>query len=121
MSVNNCIFIGRMTRDPDLRATAGGLSVLDFSLAINGIKRDEVDFLNFVAFKQSAEFLAKYGKKGSQVYVEARAKTHKYTNKNGQEVNQVKFAVNNLQLISSSKESTPSESTPDDLGGFDGL
>lgn len=122
MSVNNCIFIGRLTRDPDLRYTQGGLAVCDFSLAINGIKRDDVEFLNFSAFKQPAEYLCKYAKKGQQVYAEARAKTHKFTNKNGQEVVQVKFAVNNLQLIASSnKESTPSESTNDDLGGFDGL
>ena len=69
-SFNKVILIGNMTADPELRQTASGLSVCSFTIAVNRrfSKADQgqqnVDFINIVAWRQQAEFVSRYFKKG---------------------------------------------------------
>lgn len=82
MNSFNCV--GRLTADPELKATQSGISVCSFSLAVNRPKvKDTTDFLNFVAWRQSAEYLCKYARKGNRIAVSGCLTSRKYDDKEG--------------------------------------
>lgn len=76
--MNKVILMGRLTKDPELRTTASGISVTSFSLAVNRRfnakdgEKQQADFFNIVAWQKQAEFVYKYFKKGQQVVVIGR-------------------------------------------------
>ena len=68
--MNNCSFIGRLGKDPEMRYTTSGKAVASFSLAVNRDgKKDESDWINFVAWEKTAEVIAKYCTKGDLIGV----------------------------------------------------
>lgn len=72
--MNKAILIGRLTKEPELKSTQNGLSVCSFSLAVerrfkNANGEREADFINCVAWRQTAEFIAKYFQKGQRIAV----------------------------------------------------
>lgn len=80
--LNRAILMGRLTTDPDLRQTPNGISVVTFSLAVGrNYNKDQTDFINIVAWRQTAEFVSKYFTKGQLVAVEGSIQTRKYTDK----------------------------------------
>ncbi|MGI5959357.1 MAG: single-stranded DNA-binding protein [Massiliimalia sp.] len=82
--LNRAILMGRLTADPDLRQTPNGVSVVTFSLAVSrNYNRDQTDFINIVAWRQTAEFVSKYFKKGQLVAVEGAIQTRSYTDQAG--------------------------------------
>jgi len=82
---NRVVLVGRLTRDPELRATPDGMSVARFGLAVRRSSRDdsETDFFDVVAFRQLAETVANYTTKGTLVLVEGRLQTRTYTDREG--------------------------------------
>lgn len=82
--INKVILVGRLTRDPELRKTQSSTSVCQFSLAVsrrvsrNSPQQQEADFINCVAWNQTAELLCQYMHKGSQIGVEGRIQTRNY-------------------------------------------
>ena len=85
---NKAIIMGRLTADPELRQTPNGHSVTSFSVAVDrpftgkdGTK--EVDFLEVVAWRGTAEFICKWFKKGNPILVDGSIQTRQYTDKNG--------------------------------------
>lgn len=75
---------GRLTAEPELKTTPTGLSVCSFSLAVKRPKvKDATDFINCVAWRQSAEYLCKYGNKGDLVEVTGSLQSRSYEDKNG--------------------------------------
>ena len=89
---NHIMIAGRLTRDPELRYTAGGIAVCNFSIANtrhykkDGEKMEETTFINCVCFKKSAEYVGKAVKKGRPAMVEGRLKSEKWQDKStGQE------------------------------------
>lgn len=83
MNLNKTQQIGRVTKDPELKALPSGSKVCSFSVAnnrvwkdANGAKKEETDFHNVVAFGKTAETIATWVKKGSLIYIEGRLKTH---------------------------------------------
>lgn len=87
-SFNKVILIGNMTADPELRQTNNGLSVCSFSIAVNrrNTKSDNeqsVDFINVVAWRQSAEFIARYFKKGKPILVCGQLQSRTWTDNQG--------------------------------------
>ena len=89
-SFNKVILMGNMTADPELRQTTSGISVCSFSIAVNrrGSKNEQnqpsVDFINIVAWRQQAEFVSRYFKKGSSIVVCGSIQTRNWTDNNGQ-------------------------------------
>ena len=87
-SFNKVILIGNMTADPELKQTAGGISVCSFSIAVNrrftkGEQGQQtVDFINIVAWRQSAEFVSRYFKKGNPILVCGQLQTRTWTDNN---------------------------------------
>ncbi|MBR2930965.1 MAG: single-stranded DNA-binding protein [Clostridia bacterium] len=90
-SFNKVILIGNMTADPELKQTQSGLSVCSFSIAVNrrytkGSEQGQqtVDFINVVCWRQNAEFVSRYFKKGNPILICGQLQTRKWQDNNGQ-------------------------------------
>ena len=87
LTLNKVQLIGRLTKEPELRKTQANVSVCSFTVACNReFKSDngqEADFINCIAWRQSADFLTDYGHKGDQVAIEGRIQTRNYDGPNG--------------------------------------
>lgn len=86
--MNRCEFIGRLTKDPELRKTNTDISVVKFDLAVNRKFKNEkgesiADFFNVVAWRELAENINKYCKKGSKVYIAGELQNRSYDKKDG--------------------------------------
>ena len=86
--LNRIIVMGRMTRDPELRRTNSGTAVASFSLAVDRDFKSqsgekETDFINIVAWRNTAEFVSKYFSKGRMAVVEGRLQLRDWTDKEG--------------------------------------
>ena len=108
--MNKVQLVGRLTRDPELRTTANGVSVCSFTVAVNRRFRNpqgeyEADFINCVAWRQSAELLAKYFSKGRMVGLVGSIQTRNYDNKEGQRVYVTEVSVEEVHFVESKNAS----------------
>lgn len=82
MNINKVILMGRFTADPELKKTGDGVSVIRFTVAVNRPKQKDkeraADFISCVAFRQTAEFISKYFRKGSAIIVFGTIRTGFY-------------------------------------------
>ncbi len=101
MAINKAIFEGRLTADPELRHSDAGRSYCRFSVAVDDSYRDtkKTYFLDVVAGEKTAEFITRYGRKGSRVLVEAKATQKTYTDRAGNNRSSIEFASQNVTLI----------------------
>ena len=87
-SFNKVILIGNMVADPELKQTQGGLSVCSFSIAVNrrfkAEGQQECDFITVVAWRQTAEFVCRYFKKGQPILVCGQLQTRNWTDSKGE-------------------------------------
>ncbi len=86
--LNSIIIMGRLTADPELRSTSSGLSVTSFTVAVDRgyVKAGEekkADFIPVVAWRQTADFVSKYFRKGSMIAVQGSLQSRSYEDKNG--------------------------------------
>lgn len=86
--LNNCIFMGRMTADPELRTTPNGVSVTAFTVAVdrpfqNAGEERKADFFDVVAWRRNAEFICKFFRKGSMIALQGYMTTRTYTDNKG--------------------------------------
>lgn len=105
--INKVILVGRLTKDIELRKTSSNISTCSFTLACNRRFTGQgngptADFINCVAWRQSADFLSQYASKGSIVGVEGRITTRSYEGQNGK-VYVTEVTCDNVQLIGGSK------------------
>lgn len=104
---------GRMVRDPELRHTQSGKSVCSFTLAVdrdfknNGEK--EVDFLDCVAWGNTADFVSRYAEKGRMLMVTGRIQIREWTDKEGNKRRNAEIIASNAYFGDSRKEITPQE------------
>lgn len=117
--LNRVILMGRLTADPELRKTASDLSVTSFTLAVDrnygkGADR-QTDFINCVAWRQTAEFISRYFSKGRLMAVEGSLQVRNYVDKNGNKRQAVEVLVDQA-FFADSKNSAPSSSAVDDFG-----
>jgi single-strand DNA-binding protein len=122
MSLNRTILMGRLCADPELRQTPNGVSVCAFRIAVNRNfggqdGKQQADFIDIVAWRQSAEFVSKYFNKGKMIIVEGSIQTRSYEDKNGNKRTAVEVVADNVQFGESkglsssdrSDESAPAE------------
>lgn len=87
-NLNKVILAGRLTADVELKQTQSGISVAQFSIAVNRkVKSGEakqVDFINVIAWRQTAEFISKYFKKGSSICITGSIQTRSWQDQQGQ-------------------------------------
>jgi single-strand DNA-binding protein len=106
-AINEHIGIGRLTKDPELRYSTQGLAICEFSIAINEKRKDkeEVEFIDYVAFDKRAETIAEYARKGRLVCVSSAYHTEKWVDKQSQENRyRVRMRVNNVEFLDSPKD-----------------
>ena len=106
MSINNVVLVGRMTKDAELRYTPQNQAVATFNLAVNrNFKNNngerEADFINCVIWRQQAENLANWAKKGALVGIVGRIQTRNYENQQGQRVYVTEVVADSFQLLES--------------------
>ncbi len=119
--MNKVILMGRLTRDAEVRYSQGDAStaVARFSLAVDRrFRRDNdeqtADFINCVAFGRIAEFLERFGRKGTKFVLEGRIQTGSYTNKDGQRVYTTDVVAENIEFAESKASSDNSGYVPAD-------
>ena len=110
IGVNKVILIGRTGADVDLKYTASGKAVANFSLAINesfkkgdGEQTDRVQWVRCVAWGKLAEVCGQYLTKGKQAYAEGRLQTRKYDDRDGNERTVTEIVVSQLRLLGGSR------------------
>ena len=106
-SFNKVILIGNMTADPELRQTASGLSVCSFSIAVNrrNSKAEQgqqtVDFFNIVAWRQQAEFICRYFKKGNPILICGQLQTRTWSDPQGQKRYAYEIQADEVSFVAS--------------------
>ena len=110
--LNKIFIMGRLTRDPELRRTQGGNAVTSFALAVDrdfksadGTK--ETDFIDVVAWRNTAEFAAKYFTKGRMAVVEGRLQMRDWTDKEGHKRRIAEVVADNIYFGDSKREDAP--------------
>ena len=107
ININHVTLVGRLVKDVELRKTNSNTSVCSFTVAVDRRFKSQqgngqdADFINCIAWRQSAEFLSKYANKGTIVSIEGRIQTRNYDNTNGQKVYVTEVVADSVQLISS--------------------
>lgn len=108
MSLNKIFIMGRITKDPELRRTESGTAVTNFSLAVdrdfkgqNGEK--ETDFIEVVAWRNTAEFVAKCFAKGRAAVVEGRLQIRSWKDKDGNKRSKAEVVADNVYFADSKK------------------
>ena len=98
--LNQCQFIGRLGKDPELRYLASGDAVASFSIACGWKSKDKegAEWVNITAFGKLAEICGEYLKKGSQVFIQGRFKTDKYE-KGGETKYSTKIIADRMQML----------------------
>lgn len=104
--MNKVILIGRLGRDPEMRYMPNGEAVCNFSVATseawndrNGQRQERTEWHNITMYRRLAEIAGQYLKKGSQVYLEGKIQTRKYTDKNGIERTAYDIIVNEMKML----------------------
>ena len=108
--INRVVLVGRLTRDPELRYTAGGAAVASFTVAVNRQFTNtqgerEADFINCVIWRKAAENFSNFTNKGSLVGIDGRLQTRSYENQQGTRVYVTEVIVDNFSLLESRSES----------------
>ena len=126
--MNTVTLMGRLTKDPDTRYTAGekAMAVSRFALAVDRrTKEKETDFINCVAFGKIAETIEKYVSKGMKILLQGRIQTGSYTNREGKKVYTTDVVVTDFEFCEKKGESVPEKTPadefvdiPDDLEGL---
>lgn len=113
MSINRCTLSGNLTRDPELRSTAGGTSVLSFSIAVNDRRKNSQtgeweDYPNFVdcaMFGARAEAVGRFLAKGNKVAIEGKLRYSSWE-KDGQRRSKLEVVVDEIEFMSRSDRET---------------
>ena len=118
---NLVVLTGRLTGQPELKTTPNGVSVCTFGIAVDRAykkgEEKETDFLNVVAWRQTAEFVSKWFTKGSLIGIEGSIQTRKFTDKNGNNRTTFEIVANNVHFVES-KKSTDVNVSADPLPDF---
>lgn len=106
MSLNRVVVVGRLTKDPETKRSQSGDAFTTFSVAVNDrYSKENVNFFDCVCFRQTAEYVTRFLKKGDLIGVDGRLQQDTYENKQGFKVSQVKIIAESVQ----SYQAKPSE------------
>ena len=114
LNLNKVVLCGRLTADPELKQTQSGIAVVTFTLAVNrrfqsrnndGANGQQADFISLVAWRQTAEFISKYFKKGSALCVTGSIQTRSWQDQQGQRRYATEVVVDEAMFVDSRNES----------------
>ncbi len=124
-SLNKVILIGNLTADPELKQTPNGVSVASFSIAVqrrfanrNDAQAQTADFINIVAWRQSAEFICRYFKKGRPICIVGSIQSRSWTASDGSKRYTTEVVVDEANFVDSKPEGSAGQSqyVPDSYG-----
>ena len=109
--INNVVLMGRICHDLELKATPSGISVMRLSIAVDrGYKKQDeerkTDFIDVVLWRNTAEFVARYFKKGQMIAITGAIQTENYTDKNGNKRKSVEVVANAVSFCGDKAESS---------------
>lgn len=116
-NLNKVMLIGRLAADPELRRTQNDLAVTSFSVAVNRPYRKDqaqqaADFIDVVAWRNQAEFVTKYFKKGSAIFVSGSLQVRPWKDKDGNNRRSVEVVADDIQFVDSKKDSGAAPAAP---------
>ena len=108
--LNCAVIMGRLVADPELRTTTSGISVTSFRVAVdrNFVRQGEerqADFIDVVAWRQTAEFVSRFFRKGSMIAVQGSIQTRNYEDRQGNKRTAVEIVADNVSFCGSKSES----------------
>ncbi len=119
--LNRVVLMGRITHDPELKTLSSGVSTLSFTVAVDrnytpkGAEK-QTDFINCVAWRQTAEFISKYFGKGALIAIDGTIQTRKYQDKSGAPRTATEVVVENASFTGEKRDTVNSQS-----GGYEGV
>lgn len=106
--MNVVVLVGRLTDNPELRHTNANISVTRFSIAVDRAYRSgeerQTDFINIVAWRQTAEFITTYFKKGQRIGIEGSLRMNRFTDKDGNNRTTYEVVVNNAHFVENKRD-----------------
>ena len=119
--LNHIVIMGRLTRDPELRQTGSGVSVANFSVAVDRDfskgEEKETDFIDCVAWRQTGEFVSKYFTKGRMIVVSGRLQIRSWTDNDGNKRRTAEVVTDNCYFGDS--KNAGAATTPSPAGDYD--
>lgn len=122
--MNQCQLMGRLTRDPELKYTSQNTPVVSFSIAIEKrFNREQVDFIDVVAWRQTAEFIEKYFSKGQRIAVVGSIQTRTWQDSEGKNRKVVEIVADSVYFADAKKGDTQGAYNSDTMesSGFQAL
>jgi single-strand DNA-binding protein len=129
MNINLAIVGGNITRDPEVRYTPSGTAVVEFNVAVNrkwkdrsGEMKEEVNFINCIAWGKTAENINQYFQKGSPILIEGRIKVDQWEDPDGKKRSKTKVLIERFNFCGGKKKEEAKEGDPGWLpeeGGLD--
>ena len=114
MNYNRVILVGRITHDPELKATTSGTEIVNFQLAVNRYGKDkQADFFRIVCFGKTAEFMSTYVTKGRLLLVEGKLRNNVWQDNAGQKRNSVEVTANKVELMEKRGETPAAQNFPE--------
>ena len=122
LNLNKVVLCGRLTADPELKQTGSGIAVVTFTLAVNrrfqsrstdAAAAQQADFITVVAWRQTAEFISKYFKKGSALCVTGSLQTRSWQDQQGNRRYATEVVVDEAMFVDSKGEAGAAGYTPD--------
>lgn len=108
MSINRITLVGRLTKDPELKVTSTGKSVVEFSVAVNKRIKPQIgpdaDFFRVKAWGQTAEYVSNYIQKGRLVGIDGRLEQRMYEDKNGNNREIIEVVADNVHALDRPKD-----------------
>lgn len=102
MSLNHCVFMGRLTKEVELRHTQQGTAVASFTIAVDrDFEKGKTDFVDCVAWRNTAEFVSKYFGKGRMIAVVGKLQLREWTDKDGNKRRNAEIIADNVYFADS--------------------
>jgi single-strand DNA-binding protein len=113
-SFNKVILIGNLTSDVELKQSTSGVSVCSFSIAVNRkmAKNNECDFINVVAWRQQAEFVSRYFKKGNPILICGQLQTRTWNDNQGNKRYATEVVADEVSFVGNKESSTEANPQP---------
>ena len=124
LNLNKVVLCGRLTADPELKQTQNGIAVVSFTIAVNrrftrgadGQNNSQADFINCVAWRQTAEFISRYFKKGSSLCVTGSIQTRTWSDNTGAKRYATEVVVDEAMFVDSRTDNASASYVPDAYG-----
>lgn len=121
LNLNKVILGGRLTSDPELKTTQSGLSVVSFSVAVNRKTKQgedqKADFFNVTAWRQTAEFVSRYFRKGSSICIVGSLQNSSWTNQQGQKQVRTDIVADEVMFVDSKSDGGQTTAQGANFGG----